>query len=420
MLIIYSILPLGGIETFLVRLAKERYLQGLITRFLFIGERQRCDASLLAELYKHADVYFLEELTKLPHPLFRRLPIHFRLLTPLDTKKACALLDGIKQVHLPEAQFFLYFLRLRKITSSKAKASMGVYHSKQYTWNWGEKLPYFERINRQIFFQLLSSRNILFFNDRLPAEYSKLSNRNFQDSPQIPLGVIDQNNTQRKTNFHSGELQLVSVGRLVDFKTYNLWMIEVVRQLRQNNIDCHYHIYGSGNFKPQIEAKIQQENLQDFVHLHGNVPYAELPVTLLKYDVFIGSGTAIVEAASLGLPSIIGIESEPDSLTYGFLCDIPGFTYNEDGLYSKTSALDLLKNFHAYSATQKQALSDAHIEKSRIFSIQNCSKRFENIALDEIHLQGWRYNRLHYALSYFCFSLKHKLTGASMNKTIYG
>lgn len=420
MLILYSILSLGGIETFFVRLAKQRAQQGLKTTFLFVGEKSRCDAHLLGELQQHADIHFLSEFTWIPQFIFKRIPIHFRLLAPLRSKKLRALLRGIEHVHLAEAKFFMYFARLRRLLPQNARPSMGVYHSKEYTWKWGQPLPYFERINRHAFFRLMPPENIIFFNDRLPQEYSHLTGYDFSASPRFPLGVIDLERPEKKQQFQGSRLDLVSVGRLVDFKTYNLWTIDVLQQLRDQGIDAHYHIYGEGNFKAQIEQKAQQSQLGHALHFHGNIPYSQLAHTLLQYDVFIGSGTAIVEAASVGLPSIIGIESETDSLSYGYLSEIPGFSYNENGLYPKKPVAPMLEAFYRLSEAEKIELSEQHVEKSALFSIQECSRRFDQFARQPLKDAGWRPPALAYCISYFWFSLKHKIAKKSMNKTIYG
>ena len=48
--------------------------------------------------------------------------------------------------------------------------------------------------------------------------------------------------------------------------------------------------------------------------------------------VFVGSGTSIIESSALGIPSIIGIESNNDGETYGFFSNLRGYSYNEDNL----------------------------------------------------------------------------------------
>ena len=47
---------------------------------------------------------------------------------------------------------------------------------------------------------------------------------------------------------------------------------------------------------------------------------------------FVGSGTALLEAAAMGIPAIIGIESDEEGLTYGLLSQLKGYSYHEKGL----------------------------------------------------------------------------------------
>lgn len=52
MLFIYGALPVGGIETFFVRMAKERFSKGLFTAILLQSKPEESDPVLLAEMKK--------------------------------------------------------------------------------------------------------------------------------------------------------------------------------------------------------------------------------------------------------------------------------------------------------------------------------------------------------------------------------
>jgi len=52
MLFIYRVLPIGGIETFFVRMAKERARLGLTTSILLLSEPKDSNPELLAEMKK--------------------------------------------------------------------------------------------------------------------------------------------------------------------------------------------------------------------------------------------------------------------------------------------------------------------------------------------------------------------------------
>ena len=70
----------------------------------------------------------------------------------------------------------------------------------------------------------------------------------------------------------------------------------------------------------------------DRVSFFGNLEYANLSATIAAADLFVGSGTAVIEAAAQCCPAMIGIESIEEPYTYGFLSDIVGLSYNEQGI----------------------------------------------------------------------------------------
>ena len=59
MLIIYGAFRLGGIETFFLRLAKERFSSNLVTKFLFLSVRSQSDEIYIKQLEQFASVIFL-------------------------------------------------------------------------------------------------------------------------------------------------------------------------------------------------------------------------------------------------------------------------------------------------------------------------------------------------------------------------
>jgi hypothetical protein len=57
-LFIQASLSMGGVETFYVRMAKERHRCGQKTKILLISPRSRSNPELLAEAEKYAEIYF--------------------------------------------------------------------------------------------------------------------------------------------------------------------------------------------------------------------------------------------------------------------------------------------------------------------------------------------------------------------------
>jgi glycosyltransferase involved in cell wall biosynthesis len=96
------------------------------------------------------------------------------------------------------------------------------------------------------------------------------------------------------------------------------------------------------------------------VKFYGGVSYDELPNILNGAFLFVGCGTAIVEAAAAGVPSIIGIESEKECVSHGFLVDTKGLSFQEKGLklplHTYNSLLDRISNMNAQEYVDFSAL----------------------------------------------------------------
>lgn len=415
MLFIHASLSIGGIETFYVRLAKERYSCGQKTKILLLSPRSRSNPELLAEAEKYADVYFLSEISIFPIWMARMIPYHLSLLVPLVKRKVVEIFDGANYVHTSGGFGAYLAARIMKLVSLQAPITIGLYHSLEFCWG-GEKLPYYEQKNREIFFNILPKKNIIFFNESMVDFYGK----SFSDANLFPLGVVDSNlSSITRKNTKTDKLLIGSVGRLVEFKSYNLWMLNVVKELKDAGIDVTYLVYGDGPLREEMQNLISELDISELVLLKGTLDYSKFSQVVGGFDVFVGSGTAIVEAASLGVPSIIGIENEKLPLTYGFLSDIPGFSYNENGLYEKRPAMKVVMDFLKLNSEERLSLSREHTTKANLFSIGSCNRNFSSIFPLQTPDASVHYSirfRIKYSFSFFCYSLLLRLKKDSLNR----
>jgi 1,2-diacylglycerol 3-alpha-glucosyltransferase len=422
MLFVHGSLAIGGIETFYVRMAQCRKKKGLITKFLILSPEGKSDAELVSRARECADVYFLNEV------LSPRLPkcavlYHFSLLYPLQKNILKEIFDGISSAHVSNGFCAHVFIRLSAIVRTNLPVSIGLYHSMEFSWGGSLKaLPFFEENNRQIFSRLHKAHGLIFFNEKMVERYSTVTGKDFSDVSLFPLGVVHQSANAKPKVFNS-ELTICSVGRLVEFKGYNLWMLDVVSDLRKLGIKASYHIYGYGPLEKKMLDKIKALDLAEIVFLKGSLEYSAFADVVSQFDVFVGSGTALVEAAGLGVPSLVGIENTHEPSTYGFLSELPGFSYNEDGLYSKKDVLDILVDFNGYSEVEKQVLSKAHKEKSKMFSVEACVENFEKVCPDPVMSPGLIMKsrllyRLFYTGSFFFYSLLLKLKGRTLSQVV--
>lgn len=424
MLFIYHALSLGGIETFYVRMAKARQQIGKKTKILLTDREDASDPYLLSEMRKYCEVYFLNDFLK--YPFFGKTIVQLLLLYPIDKIKISKIFKDVRQVHVSSSIYGLFYLNIIKKLNIQTPLTIGVYHSKEFIWKNSSALPFYELINRQLFSDLLDLNSVYFFNDKLPDVYAQYFYFKINDKNVFPLGVIDSKKIEIKKNETKGVenvLRIVSVGRLVNFKTYNLWMIDVVKKL-EGKINVEFHIYGAGPLEQEIKEKIERNNLKNKVFLKGSLSYSELKSTISKYDIFIGSGTVIVEASSIGIPSIIGIESEVEPISYGFLSDIPGYSYNEDKLYEKYDVEKIILDYLDLDPDKKHDVKNEHVVWAQKFSMENCVSNFEGANFKFNNSIPVKYTgiifRLKYAFSFFVFSLIYKLRRKKLSDSVYG
>ena len=417
MLIILSTFSLGGIETFFVRLAKERFKNGLKTKFLlFYRKKNVHNQQLLSEAQKYADVIFFPDIIGIPKALDRLSIYNLFLLFPYYRDKLKSLFCDVKHVHVTGGHPAHFVLRIMRISRCYIPLTVATYHPETFCWEGGGNIPFFEKKNRELVFDHLDRKNFIMPFGDYTNHFKKSIGVSMEAARCFPIGVINKKNDAiPKRNFGLGSvnspLRICSVGRLVDFKTYNLWMQDVIADLISDNIFVEYHIYGDGNLYSEIEDKIKEKNLFNHIFLHGNLEYSKFSDTVQCFDIFIGMGTAIVEAASLGVPSINCFPFSKDPVTSGFVSDALILTYSEEGKCQKLMVYDVISSFLKLSEKQKQDISVKHIKKVNVFSIEECSKSFERVGLEAtvtkegLSTTGW----LIYMASFFFTLVRAKI-----------
>lgn len=424
MLFIHGSLGMGGVETFILRMAKQRAAQNKRTVIILLSSEHKSDSGLVKQVRKYATVLFLPDITSLPKSVARYFPFHLSLLLPIKPGLA-KLLSDVEHVHATAGMPAHFYVHIAKYLPVDVKFTIGVYHSLEFCWG-GKVLPYFERKNRALFFDKASKSSIIFFNESMRPLYETFSGQSFKDVNLFPLGVIEQAGEQPlqpPVARNNAVYKLVSVGRLVPFKTYNLHMIDVVASLKQQGVVVEYDIYGDGPLEAEMKTKIAEQGLQQQIRLKGILDYSRFSEVVSGYDIFIGSGTAIVQAAGLGVSAIIGIENAAKAETYGFFSDLEGFSYNEDGLYAKKSIVSVLESYSKLSAEDRASLSERHISKATEFSMAQCVSNFDGTphrTLDVKSVLG-RFpllTKFMYSVSLCMSSLKARLNNSTLSEQV--
>ena len=414
-LFIYPSLSLGGIETFFVRLAKQFAKNNRRLKFLFLFKNVG-NHELMCEIEKFADIYYWEDFCFLGGKNF--IGSRFKLFMPLRKKRLREVFSGREFVHVSCALTYFTAMRVFSCLGVQAKFIFGVYHSNELAWGQGD-IPLYERYFRKYIF---GGRNLLiaFFNSA--SQVITLKNNGVDNvlSKTFPLGINLASKTRMPIDRSKQQLRIISVGRLTAFKTYNLYMLDVVKALVSQNYDVRYDVYGAGPLHQQMQDKIATLCLQNYVALKGELPYSSLDETLKKYDVFVGTGTALLQAASNGIPCVTAIENEPSALSYGFFSDLSGTEYHEQNLnYVKKPISELLISYASLTSDQVVDLENNHFQKSTIFGIEVCADNFLNAFNAAPYYKSSRYPFYIYMAFFSAAELIPRLVGKSEYRKKY-
>lgn len=326
LLIIYTNLPIGGIETFIVRLAAALKKKSIQVDVLFFSNK--FDDNLLQQLKCDATIHYWDDYVYFPH-FSKSLKPFMKLLVPIKIRKLRLLFKSVTHIHAPDMLSILFYSRLNKIFK-EVSISSGIYHINEFLVS-SFKKHYFARLIYN-FIAKLPVNNMLFFNEICFEEYNKQFNQNFNEKLISPIGVDIKNDNLNNNIAGIQNNRIVSIGRLAKWKTYNFHIIEVINELKQRGIELTYDSYGDGELRLDLEKRVKEKNLENNIKFHGGIPYANFNNIISKSFVFIGAGTALIEASSLGLPAVIGIENENEPLTYGLLSDTNTYSYQENSL----------------------------------------------------------------------------------------
>lgn len=399
-------LNLGGVETFITRLKESsgdlyNIKVLLMTNYSDEGLRLRfcCE-----------DIYYLSEYTRFDFISFGRGILRSAL--PLKAKKIIADFDDIDIFHAT-CSFSLSLLNRFRACIGHGVLTAGVYHSKEYVWGDINELMRGEQMD---LFKSLPSANVLFMNEYTVAEYRQRFLRHYYIILPIGVDILKYSDVapDRSSNL------IVSIGRLVNFKSYNSLMLEVLSVLRGLGHDYKYDIYGDGPEKSNLLSKIRVLGLEDSVRLMGGLDYSKMPEVLNKAFLFVGSGTAIVEASAAGVPSMIGIESSSDSLTYGLLTETVGNSFHEAGLnYPLKKYEHVILGLAAMTDSEYLQVSLDSRKRAEIFSTCNMKIVFSEFVENLVESEIDRKKYFPYLLGTYFWVLKCALGISSDKKTMH-
>ncbi|NNM58240.1 MAG: hypothetical protein HKM04_00275 [Legionellales bacterium] len=360
MLILAGSLAMNGGSTFILRYA-EALREQKKTDVLCLNKV--VDQSILSELEKNANIFFMSDVIRYPFSVFSKKQIS--IFFPIRKKVVQQLLE--RNNYCVHAMGIFGLVLSYKWLSDwpDLKITVGVYHQNEFFFD----LKGFFIKQMQHMLSQLPKENLIFFDEYTRELDANYFNKAFAESLLAPIGIkLPDINLAIDRNYIPGKL--ISVGNLVNFKTYNRHVITVIADLVQQYPFLYYEIYGEGHQTLILKELIQKLKLEKYIFLRGTINYKHFADVVSDAMAFIGSGTALLEAASLAVPAIVGIESIKTPETYGFIDEVPGFTYNE---LMTTLPLSSIK-----SKIEALLLGDAQVVIARG---QMCRKKAEEFSV---------------------------------------
>ena len=315
--LVYGSLRTGGIETLIVRMANYLAKNGF-------GVMVCCgEGGLLPALPSSAHVVTYNDTDDLRRKL---------------RADGASILDEAMDMIIisfdPISAARALYVELQCLLRQRVTHLSGVFHPRAYFMT-GERKD--RVVLNHWVAQAIGYPHLFFMNEECRDSHAKRWNVDLGSSPIATL-PIDAAENSWAANADS-QLRIVSVGRLVDFKAYNLGAPGIVAALRERGVGVSWDIYGDGPLQGEIEKEIERYDVRNHVQLKGELPYRDFQATVASYDIFVGIGTAALEAAMIGVPTICGTDSQRE-LCYGFLYELPYGNVGE--LQSRPPGVEML------------------------------------------------------------------------------
>jgi glycosyltransferase involved in cell wall biosynthesis len=171
--------------------------------------------------------------------------------------------------------------------------------------------------------------------------------------------------------------KIVSVGRLSPMKEYNLYMIDVVKELIHRGHKVTWSVYGEGPYESEMRQRIQQEGLEAVITLEGTVPYERFWQVLQDACVFVGMGTSILEASLFGVPNVVACGYDRQGVTYGPVHRLPSGSIGQLSVFPpRLKVVDEIERILRFNSAEYGAEQEAVCRHVQVHTMEQSMARF--------------------------------------------
>ncbi|MCP3428500.1 glycosyltransferase [Opacimonas viscosa] len=187
---------------------------------------------------------------------------------------------------------------------------------------------------------------------------------------------------KEKLDLNSNDFILGTIARFDPIKNHEM-MIRSIAELNSEGLSCTLILVGDGENKQQLESLIDQLNIREKVVMTGYQPNPKYYFKL--FDVFLltsfseGTSMTLLEAMSLGLPSIVtDVGGNPEIITH-----------NKNGIVIPSNNTDSLKkairSLYDNTRIKCQLSSNAMDDFNKFFIANKMNQRYSNIYKDIVN-----------------------------------
>lgn len=184
----------------------------------------------------------------------------------------------------------------------------------------------YDMIEHRLVLGWLPKNSVYFMSDAVQQTYVEQFGSSFRDWPIHKLALGRSNADWRSSA--RGELKVVSIGRITNFKLYNFGALDVVETMVERKIPISWEIWGHGDQSESLQDEILNRRFSSHIKFRGELPYSQFTEVVSDADLFVGMGTAALEAADVGVPTVVALTWSKLE-TYGFLYQCPADSIGE-------------------------------------------------------------------------------------------
>jgi glycosyltransferase involved in cell wall biosynthesis len=310
-LLVYMHLRTGGIETLIVRMANWLILKGYSVTVLL-----KEPGELLNLLNPNITVDILDSKNE----FFFSSCIKKKYLPQYHDKD----IDYIYS-YGPQACYLASFIYKYSFAKKKPIFINGIYHPHEFALEGG--ISFLDRFHIELYNKYIAGGSKFFMSQEVRKGNEPILGEQVPDSIIWPLPIDDSQFHNVKRNIVP--FKIVSIGRLANFKTYNIYMFDVIEELLKNGYNVTWDVYGDGPLEDEMRNIIKERELSQRVFMKGVLPYSDCVKALSVAHVFVGMGTSLIEAGFSRVPSISAIADDNVGLTYGALYNLPYYACGE-------------------------------------------------------------------------------------------